>query len=85
MPQFYADRGKGGGFKPRASTNRYSTGEDTFPARDIRQGQGAKPAGARPKESICPTCNLARDLVSKAFHLGKSSLSSAVSSANIIY
>ena len=88
MPQFYADRGKGGGFKPRASTNRCSAGEETFPARDIRQGQGAlvtKPTGARPKESICPTCNLARDLVSKAFHLGKSSLSSAVSSAYIVY
>ena len=89
MPQFYADRGKGGGFKPRVTSNRCSNGgEETFPARDIRQGQGTlvtKPTGARPKESICPTCNLARDLVSKAFHLGKSSLSSAVSSAYIIY
>ena len=89
MPQFYADRGKGGGFKPRVTTNRCSNGgEDTFPARDIRQGQGtlvAKPNGPRPKEYICPTCDLARDLVSKAFHLGKSSLSSAVSSSNVIY
>ena len=89
MPQFYADRGKGGGFKPRAATNRcINGGEETFPARDIRQGQGTlvtKPTGARPKESSCPTCSLARDLVSKAFHLGKSSLSSAVSSVNFVF
>ena len=87
MPQFYADRGKGGGFKPRVTGSRCSNGgEETFPARDIRQGQGTlvtKPTGARPKEFVCPTCDLARDLVSKAFHLGKSSLSSAVSSTNL--
>ena len=89
MPQFYADRGKGGGFKPRVTTNRCSSsGEETFPAQDIRQGKGtlvAKPTGARPKEYICPTCDLARDLVSKAFSLGKSSLSCAVSTINVIY
>ena len=89
MPQFYADRGKGGGFKPRITTNRCSGGgEDTFPARDIRQGQGtlvAKPNGPRPNKYICPTCDLARELVTKAFSLGKSSLSCVVSSTNVIY
>ena len=83
MPQFYAARGKGGGFKPRAATSRSTnSGDEIFPARDIRQGQATlvtKPTGARPKESSCPTCSLARDLVSEAFHLGKSSLSSSVS------
>ena len=89
MPGLYADRGKGGGCKPRITTSRCSGGgEDTFPARDIRQGQGtlvAKPNGPRPNKYICPTCDLARDLVSKAFSLGKSSLSCVVSSTNVIY
>ena len=89
MPQFYADRGKGGGFRPRVTTSRCSNGgEDTFPARDIREGQGtlvAKPNGPRPNKYICPTCDLARELVTKAFSLGKSRLSCKVSLIVIIY
>ena len=89
MPGLYADKGKGGGCKPRITTNRSSGGgEDCFPARDIREGQGtlvAKPNGPRPNKYICPTCDLARELVTKAFSLGKSSLSCVVSSTNVIY
>ena len=87
MSRFYADRGKGGGFKPRV-TNRSSGNGETFPARDIRQGQGtleANPNGQRPNKYTCSTCGLARELVAKAFSLGKSSLSCRVSSVNVIY
>ena len=89
MPGLYADKGKGGGCKPRNTSNRCSGGgEDTFASRDIREGQGtlvAKPNGQRPNKYTCPTCGLARELVTKAFGLGKSSLSCRVSSVNVTY
>ena len=91
MPGLYADRGKAVGCRPRSTSNRSSgDGEDCYPARDIRyeEGQGthvAKPNGQRPNKYTCPTCELARELVTKAFSLGKSSLSCRVSSVNVIY
>ena len=93
MPSLYADqgkdKGKGGGCKPRNTSNRCSGGgEDTFASRDIREGQGTlvtKPNGPRPNKFICPTCDLARELVSKAFNLGKSRLSCGVSSIDVMY
>ena len=89
MPGLYADRGKAVGCRPRITSNRSSgDGEDCFPARDIREGQGtlvAKPNGQRPNKYTCPTCGLARELVTKAFGLGKSSLSCRVSSVNVTY
>ena len=89
MPGLYADRGKGGGFKPRNTVNRCSGGvEGTFASRDIREGQGAlvtQSNGPRPTKFFCPTCDLARELVSKAFSLGKSRLSCKVSLVVIIY
>ena len=89
MPGLYADRGKAVGCRPRVTSNRSSgDGEDCFPARDIREGQGshiAKPNGQRPTKFTCSTCGLARELVTKAFGLGKSSLSCRVSSVIVTY
>ena len=89
MPGLYADRGKAVGCRPRVTSKRSSgDGEDCFPARDIREGQGthvAKPNGQRPTKFTCSTCGLARELVTKAFGLGKSSLSCRVSSVIVTY
>ena len=96
MPGLYADRGKAVGCRPRFTSNRSNgDGEDCYPARDIRyeEGQGthvAKPNGQRPSKYTCSTCQdlccgLARELVTKAFGLGKSSLSRRVSSVIVTY
>ena len=93
MPGLYVDGGKAVGCRPRSTSNRSSgDGEDRYPARDIRyeEGQGthtAKTGGQRPchvPKYTCSTCQdlccgLARELVTKAFGLGKSSLSRRVS------
>ena len=93
MSGLYGAGGKAASCGPRSTTSRSSgDGEECYPARDIRyeEGQGtnvAKPNGQRPchvpkyTRSTCQDlcCGLARELVTKAFGLGKSSLSRRVS------
>ena len=93
MPGLYVDGGKAVGCRPRSTSNRSSgDGEDHYLARDIRYEEGkgthiSKTDSQRPShvpKYTCSTCQdlccgLARELVTLAFGLGKSSLSRRVS------
>ena len=92
MSGLYAGVGKAAGCRPRSTSARSSgEGEDRYPARDIRYGEGqgthTAKTGQRPShvpKYTCSTCQdlccgLARELVTMAFGLGKSSLSRWVS------
>ena len=100
MSGFHEGVGKAGGSRPRSTSTRSNGGgEDRYPARDIRfevEGQGTRSdrtSSQRPRHVPrynCGTCHdlccgLARELVSTAFGLGKSSLSRWVSAIITIF